>query len=64
MAVGHSILVIVYHLLTDHDCPYVDLGPTYFDQRDPGAVQRRLIHRLEALGYHVQVTPLAESSAA
>ena len=64
VAVGHSILVIVYHLLTDPDCPYVDLGATYFDQRDPGAVQRRLIHRLEALGYHVQVTPLAESSAA
>lgn len=64
VAVGHSILVIVYHLLTDKDCPYVDLGPTYFDQRDPGAVQRRLIHRLEALGYQVQVTPLAESSAA
>ena len=64
VAVGHSILVIVYHLLTDHDCPYLDLGPTYFDQRDPGAAQRRLIHRLEALGYHVQVTPLAESSAA
>ena len=64
VAVGHSILVIVYHLLTDHDCPYLDLGATYFDQRDPGAVQRSLIHRLEALGYHVQVTPLAESSAA
>ncbi len=64
VAVGHSILVIVYHLLTDPDCPYVDLGATYFNQRDPGAVQRRLIHRLEALGYHVQVTPLAESSAA
>ena len=64
VAVGHSILVIVYHLLTDPDCPYFDLGATYFDQRDPGAVQRRLIHRLEALGYHVQVTPLAESSAA
>jgi len=64
VAVGHTILVIVYHLLTDPDCPYFDLGATYFDQRDPGAVQRRLIHRLEALGYHVQVTPLAESSAA
>ena len=64
VAVGHSLLVIVYHLLTDPDCPYVDLGPTYFDQRDPGAVQRRLIHRLEALGYQVQVTPLAESPAA
>jgi transposase len=63
VAVGHSILVIVYHLLT-HDCPYVDLGPTYFDQRDPRAAQRRLVHRLEALGYTVQLTPLAEAPAA
>jgi transposase len=63
VAVGHSILVIFFHLLT-HDCPYVDLGPTYFDQRDPRAVQRRLVHRLEALGYNVQLTPLAESPAA
>jgi transposase len=63
VAVGHSILVIFFHLLT-HDCPYVDLGPTYFDQRDPRAVQRRLVHRLEALGYRVQLTPLAEAPAA
>jgi len=62
VAVGHSILVSVYHLLS-HDCPYVDLGPTYFEQRDPRA-QRRLVHRLEALGYNVQLTPLAESPAA
>jgi transposase len=64
VAVGHSLLVIVYRLLSDRACSYIDLGPTYFDQRDPGAVQRRLIHRLEALGYHVQVTPLTESPAA
>jgi transposase len=63
VAVGHSILVIVYHLLS-HDCPYVDLGPTYFAQRDPGAAKRGLVHRLEALGYNVQLTPLAESPAA
>jgi transposase len=63
VAVGHSILVTVYHLLT-HDCPYVDLGPTYFDQRDPRAVKRRLIQRLEALGYNVQLTPLADAPAA
>jgi len=63
VAVGHSILVIVYHLLT-HDCPYAELGPTYFDQRDPRGVQRRLVYRLEALGYNVQLTPLAEAPAA
>jgi transposase len=63
VAVGHSILVIVYHLLT-HDCPYVDLGSTYFDQRTPGTLQRRLVHRLEDLGFSVHLTPLAEAPAA
>ena len=63
VAVGHSILVIAYHLLR-HDCPYVDLGPTYLDQRQPGRVQRRLVHRLEALGFSVHLTPLTDAPAA
>jgi transposase len=63
VAVGHSILVIVYHLLT-HDCPYADLGSTYLDQRDPRAVQRRLVRRLQALGFHVQLTPHDATAAA
>lgn len=57
VAVGHSILVIFYHLMT-HDCPYVDLGVTYFDERDRHHVRRRLVNRLQALGYHVELTPL------
>jgi len=54
VAVGHSLLVIVWHLL-QHDCPYVDLGSTYFDERDRTATQRRLVHRLEQLGYSVRL---------
>jgi transposase len=54
VAVGHSLLVIVWHLL-QHDCPYVDLGSTYFDDRDRVATQRRLVHRLEQLGYSVHL---------
>ena len=34
---------------------YTDLGPRYFDERDEQHVTRRLVHRLEALGYSVQV---------
>jgi hypothetical protein len=33
MAVGHSILVIAWHLLSD-DCDYADLGGDYFVRRD------------------------------
>jgi transposase len=55
MAVGHSILVIIWHLL-EHDCPYVDLGSTYFDERDHSHLQRHLVHRLEQLGYAVTLS--------
>ena len=54
VAVGHSILVAAYHLL-DHDCPYVDQGSMFFDRRDQDRTQRRLVSRLEALGYAVQL---------
>src|SRR5262249_9182394 len=52
VAVGHRILVIAYHLLTKHE-PYQDLGATYFDHRAGQAAERRLVRRLEALGYTV-----------
>jgi len=56
VAVAHSILVIVYHILTKHE-PYHDLGVTYFDERDRQAVERRLVKRLQALGYEVSLRP-------
>ena len=49
VAVGHSILVIIYHLLTE-ERDYQDLGGQYFDERDRQRVARRLVRRLEALG--------------
>jgi transposase len=58
VAVGHTILVIAYWLLTRPDL-YHELGSTYFDERDRTRVQRRLVHRLEALGYSVELTPHA-----
>lgn len=61
VAVGHSILVSVWHLL-EHACTYVDLGPTYFDELDRQRVERRLVHRLETLGYGVQLTPRASAA--
>jgi transposase len=59
VAVGHSILVIAYHLLTRPDAVYQDLGPQYFDQRDREHLQRRLVGRLEALGYRVALEAAA-----
>ena len=56
VAVGHTILVIMYQLLT-HETEYQDLGAQYFDERDRTTVERRLVRRLEQLGYTVSLEP-------
>jgi transposase len=58
VAVAHSILCIVWHLL-NHDCEYVDLGSRYLEERDRQQIQRRLIRRLEGFGYTVKLEPAA-----
>lgn len=54
VAVAHSILVIAYHLISRQE-PYKDLGADYFDKQQPESVKKRLIKRLEKLGYQVTV---------
>jgi transposase len=56
VAVGHSILVIVYHVLTRRQ-PYEELGVNYFDEHDRRRVEQRLVRRLERLGYQVELHP-------
>jgi transposase len=59
VAVGHSILVVAWHLLTNGE-PYNDLGGDYFDkQRNSAARQRRLVAQLEAMGNTVTLTQAA-----
>jgi transposase len=58
VAVGHTILVIAYHLL-QRSCDYEELGGDYFDKRDRQGVERRLVRRLERLGYKVSLDPVA-----
>jgi len=57
VAVGHSILVIAYHLLTRKQ-PYSDLGANYFDERDRQAVTKRCVTRLQRLGFKVSLEKL------
>ena len=60
VAVGRSILVIVWHLLSDPDARYTDLGSDFFDRRiNPERRKRAHIHQLEALGYKVTLEPAA-----
>jgi transposase len=54
MAVGHTLLVIIYKILATGQT-YRELGGDYFERQNPQATQRRLIRRLEALGLKVTV---------
>jgi hypothetical protein len=59
VAVGHSILVICWHLLAK-DCDYQDLGEDWFTRAsNPDRQRDRLIRQLHALGYGVTLTDLA-----
>jgi len=59
VAVGHSILVIAYHLLKKGE-PYAELGAGYHDARSRQVLQRQLVQRLERLGCKVTIEqPLA-----
>ncbi len=59
VAVGHSILVIAWHLLTN-DCDYDDLGGDWFAKRtDTDKRRDQLIRQLQDLGYGVTLTNLA-----
>ena len=58
LAVGHSILVIAWHLLAN-DCDYQDLGGDYFVRRDADRARQRAVAQLQALGYQVTLEPLA-----
>jgi len=57
-ALAASILTAAYHMLKDGTL-YHDLGPDHFDRRAKTVQTRRLITRLQKLGYAVQITPLA-----
>ena len=61
VAVGHTLLVIIYHLL-QRQTTYQELGAHYFDERDRQVLERRLVQRLKALGYEVTLQP-AEPAA-
>ena len=60
VAVGRSILVIAWHLLSDPQARYHDLGSDFFSQRiNPERRKRAHVHQLEALGYKVTLEPAA-----
>jgi len=61
VAVAHSILVAIYHILVNA-VPYQDLGPNYLDKLNETNIKRYHVRRLEDLGYKVSITPLEQAA--
>lgn len=55
-AVGHTLLVILYHMLKA-EVRYKDLGADFFDKLKPEQYRRYLVKRLESLGFTVELKP-------
>lgn len=58
LAVAASMLTAAYHMLRG-DVPYRDLGADHFDRRDKRQTANRLVKRLGALGYTVEIKAAA-----
>ena len=57
VAVEHSILTAVWHMLTD-DVDYADLGGDYFARLDPEHAMRRIVRQANMLGFTVRFDPI------
>ena len=56
VAIGHKLLIAAYEVLA-HRQPFVDLGDQYLTRRSQTDVTRKLVRRLESLGFDVALTP-------
>jgi transposase len=63
LAVAAAILTAAYHMLKT-GTPYRDLGPRHFEPRQRHALARRLLNRLQGLGFAVEIKPIAPTAPA
>jgi transposase len=63
VAVGHSILVIFYHMVKTGE-PYHEKGADYFPAVNKEKIQQRLVRQLERLGNTVILQPKAGTTLA
>jgi transposase len=59
VAVAHTILVIIYHILKTANLKYQELGPQYQALRNNEAATKRAVKQLTALGYKVTLEATA-----
>ena len=58
IAVGHSMLVIFYHM-SKAGTSYADLGGDFFDRLEPERLTHYYVKRLEGLGHKVTLESCA-----
>jgi transposase len=58
VAVAHTILSIVYYILKRKQ-PYIELGPTYYEERKRNTIIKQSIKKLESLGVTVSINSTA-----
>lgn len=63
VALAHHMVVVIYNLITRNE-EYVEFGGDYYDRRNKPKVVARLLHRLQKLGYEVDLREVAEPAAA
>jgi transposase len=61
VAVEHTLIITAWNMLTD-GAFYRELGADYYTMRKPAKAKARAVRQLEALGYTVTLTPLAETA--
>jgi transposase len=62
IAVAHSLLIIIYHVL-DRDQSYTELGGDYFDRQHTEQQRAYFVRRLQMLGLKVSVEESSEERA-
>jgi transposase len=61
VAVGHTQLVAMYHILKLR-VPYRELGPEHFNRLNPEGQTKYYVRRLEALGHKVTLEPVQDAA--
>ena len=61
MALGHTLLTIVYCVLKQQTT-YVELEADFLDRLDPERLTRQLVKRLEELGHKVTLEPRQDAA--
>ena len=61
VAVGHTMLVIIYHMLAKN-LDYQELGHDYLDRLQPRRLTTYLVKRLESLGHKVTLAPADQAA--